>query len=132
GNHPRQEVAQEGALDLAGHDDTVLLEIARQIGLDAGGDEHRPAVHRFGEATLDEAVGDGNVGDATLRKIGLELAVGDLRDLRRRREEVLKDHQAEKRRDPVPDIELRLLVHLHYAPYLTTRNRPLPSAHAPV
>ncbi len=110
---PGQQVAQEGAFDLPGDHHAALLKLTCEVGLDAGGDEHWPAVDRLLEGSLDEAVGYRHLRYPALVKVGLELAVGNLRHLGGGGEEILERHQEEEGGDPVPDVELRFLVHFH-------------------
>src|SRR5579885_2786390 len=91
----------------------MALELACEVGLDTGRDEHGPAVDGLFEAALNEAVGNGHLGDLALVQIRFKLAVRNLRDLRGCRKEILECHQNEESDDPVADIESGLLVHFH-------------------
>jgi hypothetical protein len=92
----------------------MVLKLTRQVRLDPRRDEHGPALDWLLESTLNEAVGDGDLGDLALVQICFELAIGNLRHLGGRREQILKRHQKEEGRDPVADIELGFLVHFHF------------------
>jgi hypothetical protein len=60
----------------------VLFELAREGRLDARRHELLlSARQRLLQGALDEAVGDGDLGDLVVLQVLLELAVGDLRDL---------------------------------------------------
>ena len=73
----------EGALDRAGELDVVLRQLAGDVGIDAGGDEIGAAlVVGLLELALDVVAADPHLGDVAGLQIVLELAVGDLRDLR--------------------------------------------------
>jgi hypothetical protein len=111
GQDPGQEIAEEGALDLARVADVEFLELVGEFGVDAGRHEPALALERLPEFALDEAVGDGDLRDLAVAQQLLELAVGDVRDLLGRRVDVLHEQQSEEGRDPVADVELRLLVH---------------------
>ena len=111
-DHPRQNVPQERALDLARVADPVLLQLLREIGVDAGRREPGLAARQgLLESALDEPVGDADLGHLPGPEQFLKLAVGNRRDLLRHADEVLDQQDAEDSGDPVPGVEALCLVH---------------------
>src|SRR5262249_1647656 len=111
--HPGQEIAEEMALDLAAEGDAVLVELPDQLLIvDAGRDELGLAVLlRRLVGALDIVGADPDVGDPAVLQLVLKLAVGNDLDPLGLRVEDLQQQDPEDRRNEVPGVVLRFLVH---------------------
>ena len=110
-NHPGEQIAQEGTLDLAAIDDTVLVKLTGKLGLDARRNEGALALHGLLQPALDELVRNPHLGDLAFAKQPFELAVRNLSHLGGDADVVLDGQHAEEGDEPIGHMESCLLVH---------------------
>jgi hypothetical protein len=109
---PRQNVAHQRALDLAGVADAVFVELLREVLIEPGREEPAlPAGQRLLQRALDEAIRDGERIDLALMQQAAKLAVGQRSNLRGAGNHVLQQCHQEEGDDRISDIEARLFGH---------------------